>query len=110
MDLRRQSNHTKESTLKNCCKNLNALSDTFSVATDVDCTDIVKLAKQIGGEGFYTMESADIVELLEEEPMASSISDEDDDQENDVGETESEWNLRDLREGFQLADTLLNHF
>ena len=41
---------------------------------------------------------------------ALSIPDEDDDQENDVGETESEWNLRDLREGFQLADTLLNHF
>ena len=70
MDLRRQSNHTKESTLKNCCKNLIDLSDTFIVATDEDCTeDIVKLAKQIGGEGFYTMESADIVELLEEEPI-----------------------------------------
>ena len=111
MDLGRESNHTKESTLKNCCKNLIALSDTFIVVTDEDYTeDIVKLAKQIGWEGFYTMESADIVELLEEEPMASSISDEDDDQENDVGETESEWNLRDLREGFQLADTLLNHF
>ena len=76
------------------------------MATDEDCTeDIVRIAKQIGGEGFYTMESADIVELLEEEPMASSISDEDDDQENDVGETESEWNLRDLREGFQVAYT-----
>ena len=70
MDLGRESNHTKESTLKNCCKNLIALSDTFIVATDEDCTeDIVKLAKQIGGEGFYTMESADIVELLEEEPI-----------------------------------------
>ena len=53
------------------------------------------------------MESADIVELLEEEHFVqkSSISDEDDDQENDVGETESEWNLRDLREGFQVAYT-----
>ena len=29
----------------------------------------MKLAKQIGGEGFYTIESADIVELLEEEPI-----------------------------------------
>ena len=61
------------------------------------------------------MESADIVELLEEEPIVvehalNIIPDEDDDQENDVGETESEWNLRDLRERFQLADTLLNHF
>ena len=61
------------------------------------------------------MESADIVELLEDQPIAvehalNLIPDEDDDQVNDVGETESAWNLRDLRDGFQLADTLVKHF
>ena len=61
------------------------------------------------------MESADIVELLEEEPIGVEhalilIPDEDDDRENDVGETESAWNLRDIRDVFQLADTLMNHF
>lgn len=61
------------------------------------------------------MESADIVEILEEEPIGvehalNLIPDENDDQENDVGETESAWNLRDIRDVFQLADTLMNHF
>lgn len=60
------------------------------MVTDEDYTDIVKLAKQIGGEGFNTMGSADIAEFLEEEPIGveqalNIIPDEDDDQEDNVG-------------------------
>lgn len=112
----RAANQIKESTLKNCWKNLIVPSDTFTDVTEEDYTEeIVKVAKQIGGEGFDTMESADIVELLEEEPMGveqalNLIPEEEDEQEDNEGETESAWNLRDLRDGFQLADTLVKHF
>lgn len=103
-----------ESTLKNCWRKLiNPTED--ETEEDGYTEEVVSIARRFEGEGFSTIEQADILEILQDEPMTleqalNLLPEEDDVSDGDMEGPEEKWKLKMLRDGFELSNQLLNHF